>query len=179
MRRVLEIIAVVVSALSFIVIVALHFGLADRVLNLGPANTLANRFDISYGSNGPYMVHPGDPAFTPTLWLIERYSKNRPDPQKVRTIARWVAIAAFKPAKPLPGDVDAEWTVPTTPIVVAYGYPDIRPVDKHDAVFVGDIQDLHDWIQRARDDFHFWTTDVIIALLALSVGTAMLFARPD
>jgi hypothetical protein len=44
-------------------------------------------------------------------------------------------------------------------------------------VVVGSIQDFHDWIQRARDNFRFLVTDVMIAGITLASGALLPFAR--
>jgi hypothetical protein len=173
-RRWLEILAAIVTIMSVCSVVALHFGAADYFLDLAPAIEVAQHYDKSYSvEDGPYMLHPDSSSWPIMMRLIGWYSIARIDEARAQTIGRAPAIAAGE----IPvGSATAEWTAPGTPILVLYGRVDNgSTVGPNDAVVVGSIQDLHDWIQRARDDFRFWVTDVAIGSVSAVLAVLLLW----
>ncbi len=163
------------AGVGVLLVIGLHFGLADAVLGLRPAIEVAETYDHSYDiAHLPRVVHPEDAAWKPMMRLIRWYSRKTVDYSRAQTIARFVALDSKD--LEVNGAVLAEWTAPSTPFVVLYGrLDDGRKYTMKDAVFVGTIGELHDWIQRARDDFHFWTNDAVLG--ALSAGVMVLLWR--
>lgn len=68
----------------------------------------------------------------------------------------------------------AEWTAPTTPIYLLYH--DL-PAEKGDAVQVGNIEDLHNWVERSKSDFRFYVQDIFLGLFSFALGAFIWIAH--
>lgn len=168
----------IVAALAIGFAVANHTGIIDRVRGLNYATAVAAQYDLSYGPNGPKPIYPGDPAWPIVMRLIREYSSAQlPTNRSPLVIARLRALASVVNTN-VPGL--PQWTAPTTPIVVLYRpWPDpgASPIGPKDYQVVGTIGDLHNWIARDSDDFRFWTSDVLLAALALLLAAATSFGK--
>jgi hypothetical protein len=138
--------AVALSILSVAFAIVSYNNHWDWLLNDDRAEKVAERFDLSYADDASLPVQRGDPEWVPVLNVIEEYSPHRselPVDRLPMTVARYPAIISARAA-------DAEWTAPTTPIVLFYRkWPDPGSGDYkrgQDAFVVGTIGDLHDWV---------------------------------
>lgn len=179
-KRGAAIFALLINAIAFIAAIALHSdALIDRLLGLGPAVILADRFDNSYGSRdkGPDLIQRGNPAWSPTIALFERYGKSHIDYTQVNYMLRSVAVASSE----IPGQTGsapiAQWTAPSTPIYVYTGILVGNHFVGGKQSIVGTIGEFHEWIQRRREDFRFLVTDIIIAGIALANSIILIFVR--
>lgn len=176
-RKWVEWAGVVLVVANVAVIFWLHYGMADSFLGLGPVEEIAERFDHSYSTtDNPHQVWPGDPAFRPMLRLMDWYSRTPPDAKRVVYIVRLKAFASAK-GPMMPNGQVAEWTAPT-PIIVSY-LPEGKPGTAQDFVDVGTAVDLHAWIQRARDDFHFIVVDVLFGVLSALIAVLLVVIRAE
>lgn len=80
-------------------------------------------------------------------------------------IARFSAVASAK-IDLAPGKF-AEWTAPTTPLVLLYRE---APLSWDDTLVVGDIGDLPIWIDKSKSDFRFLIQNVLLGVFSLSLG---------
>jgi hypothetical protein len=165
-KRVVELAATVI--LPFVVItfsVLDHNGTIDRWRGIDLVEEVANRFSLSYADNASAPVYPTDPAWKPTIALIEKYSKIKLRADKTpQTIARVQDPNAKQYA------AGFEWTVPATPIAVLYQHwpgNTGKTLALHENFeLVGSIGQLQSWIERSKSDFHFLLNDIFLAAMA-------------
>lgn len=160
--------SVVFPALALITVITEHCGVFDRLFGLNQVRAVADRFQRSYGSDASVPLYRGDPAWAPTLALIERYSAVRLQPNKQpEMIVRYQASLATEDAG------GYQWTSPSTPILVLYRRWPVAPnitIPKRDATIVGTIGQLHMWIARREVDLHFLINDVILGGITVVLG---------
>jgi hypothetical protein len=97
--------------------------------------------------------------------VIKKYSYAQlPMNKKPKVFRRSKAVESIKSEEA----GGAEWTAPTTPIVLLY--QDARQVPREDAVIVGTIGDLHDWVRRDVADFDFLVRIILLGGLSIFVG---------
>jgi hypothetical protein len=152
---------------SAAVVAAEHFGVFDRWTGLTAAEQVSARFDESYAPDASRPVFRGDPAWKPMMRLIRTYSK-----AKLQADKQPGEIARFQ-ASLSTNSQGYEWTAPSTPIVVLYGYwpPGAgRAPPRDDITIVGTIGQLHEWIDRSRNQFHFLVNDLLLALMPVGFG---------
>lgn len=166
-KRRVEFASVLLPFIGLAWIVAEHFGLVDRWRGIDLVERVANRFDESYAPDASRPVYPEDAEWKPTIKLIEEYSKVKwPPGMKPQTIARMQAKLSEQ-------DVGGyEWTSPATPIAVLYTrWPRNGPgIPKEEVAIVGSIGELHGWIERSKNSFHFLISDCFMAAMAGVLG---------
>jgi hypothetical protein len=173
-------IAVLVSLVSFGFAALSYTGFWSEFRGDNQAANAANRFDLSYGPEAAQPVTSDDPAWKPLLRIIEKYTQARLlQDHAPKLLARSVAVSSDKL---MAGDVViAQWTAPTTPIVLFYTrWPDPGHgpfIKDKDFVTVGSLGDLHDWIRRDQADFDFLWRTLIFGALSLCFATFL--ALPD
>ncbi|HEY6519990.1 MAG TPA: hypothetical protein VIZ19_11515 [Roseiarcus sp.] len=131
---------------------------------------VAARFDKSYSEDASRPVRRGDKEWPQLIDIISKYTLiNLPHNREPVVLARFVAITSAKTE--IGGELKAEWTAPSTPIVLLYkDWPGHGTVGKEDFRIVGTIQDLHDWIRRDEADFDFFWRNIILGLLSACIG---------
>jgi hypothetical protein len=151
-------------------------GYWDRVRGLDLAEEVAERFEKSVGPDDARPVRAGDAEFEPVLTLIRKYSATKlADDKTPQVIVRFQA-KVYDAQRLDPSGALAQWTSPATPIAVMYfDWPNVKfpenlvPSDQ-DAV-VGTLGNLHEWIARSREDFHFLVVDLLlVGIIPLMVG---------
>ncbi len=158
-------------------------GYWDQLLGLDAARSVADRFDRSVGPDDAIPVRKGEKEFDPVIGLIERYSRNKLNPDKApMVIARFQA--KVYDAQPLwEGERLAQWTSPATPIAVMYfDWPNVKYKDgnvpKDEATVVGTLGDLHEWISRRHMEIHFYIVDLLlVGILPLLLGLYLYFVE--
>jgi hypothetical protein len=70
----------------------------------------------------------------------------------------------------LPNGAVAEWTAPSTPVVLVYGPGKVLTTGVDHIVVVGDIGNLSTWIAEYRDYWTFVLNDVLLGLLSVVTG---------
>jgi hypothetical protein len=159
---------VLLPAVGLACVLAEHYGLADRWRGLDLVENVAARFDESYAPDASKPVYPEDAEWKPTIRLIERYSKVKwPPGREPQTIARLQANLSAK------DESGYEWTSPATPFAVLYvRWPANtgHNLPKEDFAVVGSIGELHRWIERSRNDFHFLVSDCFMTAMAVLLG---------
>jgi hypothetical protein len=99
--------------------------------------------------------------------LIKKYSATKladsKTPQVIARLQAKVYDAQFLGAD---GKL-AQWTSPATPIVIFYyDWPNVRfpggTVPQDQGAIVGTLGNLHEWIARSHEDFHFWIVDLLL-----------------
>src|SRR3989338_7615145 len=100
-------------------VVSEHAGWWDRYLGLDDVLEAAGRFETSYAEDVRRVITPSDAAWVPVVDLIYSYSPAElPTDRQPRILARFPAVASAK-AELGAGRI-AEWTAPSTPIVLLY-----------------------------------------------------------
>lgn len=143
-------------------------GVLDRLLGLNEVEAVASRFETSY-AHVDRQVGPDEPAWQPLLALINRYTTaDLPKGRQPTMLARAVAVASDR----LPNS-DAEWTAPTTPIMLVYGEASARAVPAQDVLIVGTIGDLRSWPEQRRTDLRFLFQDIFVSVVSLIVAVVV------
>jgi hypothetical protein len=152
------------------------YGWWDRWKGLDQVQQVAERFERSVGPDDAVPVRVGDKEFEPTLALIKQYSANKLAEDKTpQVIARGQAKVYDAQAGTENGKL-TQWTSPATPIVVFYyDWPNVKfpndAVPKDQYTIVGSLGNLHEWILRSHEDFHFWIVDLLlVAVVPIMVG---------
>jgi hypothetical protein len=108
--------------------------------------------------------------------LIRKYSAtNLADGKTPQVIVRFQAKVFDAQLLGQTGKL-AQWTSPATPVAVMYfNWPNVRfpngtvPTDQF--TIVGTLGNLHEWIARSHDDFHFWIVDLLlVGVVPVMVG---------
>jgi hypothetical protein len=129
--RYLKFVAAVVLPLLYLSsIVSQRLGVWDWWFGLNEIEKVASHFETSYDPDVSRQVRESDLAWKPLLRLIRRYSiVTLPANRQPKVVACFAAITSAKI------DVGqgrmAEWTAPTTPLVLLYQDP--FPVSFEDA----------------------------------------------
>lgn len=156
--------AAVMPALYLAFVVTDHYEVWDRVRGLNDVKAVAARMSISY-AEAKRQYWPRDKEWEPTLALITRYTKFQlPQGRTPVMIARYKAVASAQIE--IPGGENAEWTAPTTPLVLLYS----DPPKNEDTVIVGDIGDLFVWIDKSKSDFRFLIQNVLLGIFSITLG---------
>jgi hypothetical protein len=157
--------AAVMPALYLLFVVADHYDVFDKLRGLDKVQTVASRMNTSY-ADVKRQYRPRDPEWTPTLALIRKYTKaEMPSNRDPVLLARYTAIVSAK-AEIEPGKF-AEWTAPTTPLLIFYSDP---PSRFNDYVAVGEIGDLFSWIEKSKADFRFMIQNVLLGIFSITLG---------
>jgi hypothetical protein len=171
-KRALNLVLVVLPFVYLGYIVADRAGVWDHLCGLDSVEQVAVRFQSSYAPDASHEVKVGDEAWEPLLRLMYRYSNASFPPDKSpRVLARSVAVASS--IIPAEGPLIAEWTAPSTPLLLLYRDWPGNKVPPEDYRIIGTIGDLPEWINRARDHRRFIVQDLFLSiftpLLALVV----------
>lgn len=171
---------VLLSLASIVFAVLSYTGFWSHIRSDDLLTGVADRFSLSYGPDAAKEVRSDDPEWEPLMRVVKRYTRAKlPPDREPKVLARSVAVAS---QKLVAGDnIVAEWTAPTTPIIIFYrSWPDPGSgpfIKGKDFWTVGTVGDLHDWIRRDQADFDFlWRT---LILGALSLCVAIFLALPD
>jgi hypothetical protein len=165
---------VLVSVISVVFAILTYLGVWNEWRGDNLAAAAATRFDKSYSQDASRPVRNGDKEWSPLMRIITKYSHTDfPRDKEPRVLARQVAIASAKDPS------GAEWTAPTTPLVLLYrNWPGLGgDISADEFRIVGTIEDLHDWIRRDEADFDFLVRTIIFGVLSACVG--MFLALPD
>jgi hypothetical protein len=175
-KRTLELVsAVIIPFCILIFVVSQRVGFWDWWFGLNDVEKVAVNFETSYASDASHPVRPGDPSWQPLLILIRNYSHvDLPKGREPKVFARSVAISSQK--MDLGDGKFAEWTAPTTPIILIYRDWPGQTVPPTDYRIVGSIADLRTWINRSKDDFRFIVQDFSLTFLSL-VFAIMIWLR--
>lgn len=168
--------AIIIPLCVLTFVISMRAGIWDWWLGIDKVVKVAENFETSYAPDACRPVRAGDPAWKPLLKLIDKYSiANLPKDRKPKVFARSVAILSQK-IDMGPG-VIAEWTAPSTPIVLIYRDWPGRAVPPQDYRIVGTLGDLRTWINRSRDDFRFFMQDILLAVLSVTLGAIIWLAE--
>jgi hypothetical protein len=161
---------VFVSFLAVLFAIGTYFEVWNHLRGDTQLADLAARLDSSYAQVSR-QVRPGDQEWRPLIRVIKTYTRAAlPRDRKPVMFMRDRAIVSFQQS--LVGNEIAEWTAPTTPIMLLYrDVYDQHTLPPNDVVIVGTIQDLHDWIRRDETDFDFRIRTILFGLLSALVGT--------
>jgi hypothetical protein len=161
----------------YLVFVALEKrGYWDHLRGLDLAQQIAERFEKSVGPDDAIPVRAGEREFEPIIALIREYSATKlADDKTPQVIARFQAKVYDAQLLGESG-ILAQWTSPATPIAVLYvDWPHEKipnnsvPVGQY--AIVGTLGNLHEWIARSHEDFHFWIVDLLlVGVVPLMVG---------
>jgi hypothetical protein len=154
-------------------LVADRTGVWDRLSGLDLVEGASANFDLSYAPDASIPVRVGDKEWEPLLKLAYRYSNAQfPTDKQPLLFARSVAVSSGR--TPSEGTVLAEWTAPSTPLLLLYhdwpGHGEIQPADYR---VVGTIGDLREWISKAKDSRRFWVQDVFLGTFTPLLGFAL------
>jgi hypothetical protein len=162
-----------VSALSVLFAFLTYLGLWNELRGDNLVAALASRLDTSYAQVSR-QVREGDKEWPPLMRLIKKNTHaDLPKDKTPIVFARQVAVASFKQE-----GSEAEWTAPTTPIILLYkelGHGD--PLSADDWRIVGTIEDLHNWVRADEADFDFLVRTIMFGILSVCVG--IFLALPD
>jgi len=161
--------AIIIPLIVLSFVISMRVGCWDRFFGLDKVEKVAENFESSYKPNVSHTVRVGDPAWNPLMRLISKYSNvDLPKDREPRVLARFVAVLSGK--TDLGQGKIAEWTAPSTPIVVIYRDWPGQNVSTQDYRIVGTISDLRTWINRSKDDFRFIIQDILLAILSIAFG---------
>jgi hypothetical protein len=167
---------VVLPALALIAVVSLRTPLWDWLFGLDAAEKAVASFEKSYGADASIPLTPGDKAWHPLQRLIRTYTTvTLPRNREPKVLARNVAVASAKTDLG-PGRV-AQWTAPTTPVWLIYREWPGQEVPLEDAVIVGTIADLRNWVEQYRERIRFFVQDLVLSLLSFTIGLGMVLRR--
>jgi len=174
LKSALSIVLIILPVLYLGFLIPDRFGVWDRLSGLSLVEDVAAKYQISYAADAP-VIRVGYREWKPLLCLIKRYSavKKFPTDKEPRMIVRYVGVGAVR--VPAEGPILAEWTPPSTPILVVFrDSPDANGTfPKEDAVILGTIGDLQDWILRAKDYRRFLVQDVFLGIFGPLLGLAI------
>jgi hypothetical protein len=166
--------AVAIPVFYLIFVTADHTGLLDKFLGLDLVEDVSERFEISYAEDASRPVRPDEPAWRPLLSLIERYTTvDLPQDKEPKVFARQVAVISAK--TDLPGGGYAEWTAPTTPVLLIYREWPGQTVPREDVRIVGTIGDIRLWVEQRRAELRFLFQDIFLGLLAVTLASVIWF----
>jgi hypothetical protein len=155
--------AVLIPACAIGFVVVERAGLLDYYLGHDAVLEVAARLETSYAENVDRQIGPDERAWRPLLRLIRKYSTaTLPDNREPVMLARSVAIASAK--LDIGQGQPAEWTAPSTPIILIYSDWPGHEVPPKEYRVVGTIGDLRAWVDRSRADLRFWIQDLSLAL---------------
>ena len=165
--------AVLIPACAIGFVVTERAGALDHYFGYDSVLDVAARLETSYAENVDRQIGADERAWRPLLRLIRKYSTARlPSSREPVMLARSVAVASAK-ASIGPGEI-AEWTAPSTPIILIYADWPGHAAPPNDYRVVGTIGDLRVWVERSRSDIRFWFQDFSIALFSLAIGGILL-----
>jgi hypothetical protein len=169
-KRVLSIVLIILPVLYLGFLIPDRCGVWDRMSGLSLVEDLEARYQISYGTDAGPIIRVGDKEWQPLLCLIRRYGVKLPADGQPKMIVRYKAVDSAR--VPAEGPIVAEWTAPSTPIVVVFrDVTDAKEsVPREDAAIIGTIGDLQNWILRAKDDRRFWVQDVFLGIFGPLLG---------
>jgi hypothetical protein len=172
-KFVLNVVLLILPLLYVGFIFADRFGIWDRLEGLDLVEHAAMNFELSYAPDASTPVRLGDKEWAPLLKLTYKYSNTQfPTDKQPLLFARSVAISSGR--TPSAGPVLAEWTAPSTPLVLLYhdwpGHGDIQPADYR---VVGTIGNLREWISKAQDYRRFLVQDVFLGTFTPLWGFAL------
>ena len=161
----LKLVAVTIMPSLFLAFtVSEHYGLWDRVRGLNDVREVTRRMNTSYADE-KRVYRKSDKEFGPTLALIRKYSSARiPSDREVLLIARYRAVVSYQES--LSNGQVAEWTAPTTPLLLLYA----DPPGNGDVIQVGAIGDLYSWIEQSKSDFKFYVQSILLGVFSLVLG---------
>jgi hypothetical protein len=174
--HVAKLVLLVPLVLYLVFIILEKRGYWDHLRGLDLAQQIAERFERSVGPDDAVPVQVGEKEFEPIIALIRKYSAtNLADGKTPQVIARFQAKVFDAQLLGQSGKL-AQWTSPATPIAVMYfDWPNVRfpngavPTDQF--TIVGTLGNLHEWIARSHDDFHFWIVDLLlVGVVPVMVG---------
>ena len=159
------------SIFAIFILLAEYAGGLDYLLNIRLLEGVAGRFELSYGPDASRPINPSDKEWGPTLKLIKDYTRaNLPNDKEPRVIARSQAV--FSAQEPIGKGQLAQWTAPSTPILLLYKDWPGNTVSPEDYRIVGSIGDLRSWIDQYREKWKFRVNDLLFGLLGL-ITTAL------
>jgi hypothetical protein len=154
-------------------ILADRAGFWDHLSGLDLVEQAAARFERSYAPDASAPVRVGDKEWIPLLNLTSRYSHAQfPTDKQPRVIARFAAVSSAR--LPAEGPVEAEWTAPSTPLVLMYRDWPGNVVASDDYRIIGTIGNLREWISEAKDYRRFLVQDVFLGIFTPLLGFAVL-----
>lgn len=116
----LKAIALVTPLLYLGLLIADRQGVWSCWRGLDRVEAVAARFEQSYAPDASHPVSAGDPEWEPLISMIYQYSNaNFPKDKQPQVVARSQATAAGQ-LRADDGTLIAEWTAPSTPIVLLY-----------------------------------------------------------
>jgi len=168
-------VAAVFAILPVVILLAVYFGALDSWLQISTLDKVAEHFEQSYAPHASHPIRPWDAEWAPTIRLIKAYTRvSLPKDRQPRIIGRYVAISS---AQEVIGKGQiAEWTAPSTPMLVLYkDWPGntLAPDDWR----IGSIGDFRSWINQYRDKWKFLVDDVLLAFLTLLSAASSLFGE--
>jgi hypothetical protein len=159
------------SIFAIFILLAEYAGGLDYLLNIRVLEGAAGRFELSYGADASRPIKPSDKEWGPTLKLIKDYTRaNLPKDKEPRVIARSQAV--FSAQEPVGKGQIAQWTAPSTPILLLYKDWPGNTVPPEDYRIIGSIGDLRSWIDQYQEKWKFRINDLLFALLGL-ITTAL------
>lgn len=154
------------SILALLILIFEYLGGLDRLLNIPLLDGVAIRFEQSYGREAARPIRPSDKEWAPTIKLIMEHTRtNLPRDRQPLVIARSVAVLSAQ--EPIGNGQIAQWTAPSTPILVLYKRWPGNSVGPEDYRVVGTIGDLRSWIADYREKWKFYVNDLLFAILGL------------
>lgn len=178
-KFVLNLVLLILPFLYLGFILADRAGVWDRLGGLDLVEQAAARFELSYAPDASKPVRVGDKAWEPLLKLVYGYSHAQfPAEKTPRVIGRSVAVSSSR--LPEEGPVEAEWTAPSTPLLLLYRDWPGNTVPREDYRIIGTIGDLREWISKAKDYRRFLVQDVFLGTFTPLLGFAVfLIDRKD
>jgi hypothetical protein len=164
--------AVILPVLILGFVISERTGFWDRYFGLNHVLEFATRLETSYAEGVDRQLRPGQPGWDAMLTLIRRYSPAQlPTNREPKLLGRSVAVTSAK--LDLDGGKFAEWTAPSTPIILIYIEWPGQIVTPADYRVVGTIGDIRTWVDKRRSDFHFLTRDILLSMAGIVVGVIL------
>lgn len=161
----------IIPLIYLLFVSAEHSGLIDHWRKLDRVKAVADNFSLSYAPDASMPVYPNNPAWSPLITLIKKYSKAKlRSDREPQTVARFAASLSTQ--QTVASGKVSEWTSPSTPLVFLYRYypqnPGVR-IPPEEYTIVGTVGDLQSWITEDRNSFYFLWHDIVLSILALFI----------
>lgn len=166
------VLAVLLPITSLAFVISDWAGAWDRFRGLHHVEAVAERLETSYAEGVDRQIGPDEKAWIPLMRLITNYSKaDLPKDRQPKLLARAVAIQSAK-IDVGQGKI-AEWTAPSTPIILVYADWPGQKILPESYRIVGTIGDIRTWIARSKADFTFLVHDVSFVLITIALALVL------
>lgn len=161
-----ELVTIAVPLIILLYSVGEHFGFIDRFLGNDDVMGIYERFNTSYDPSIDRKVGSDEPGWARAMTLIRKHSAAKIEfIDEKMILARSVATVSGK--VDLPNGKYAEWTAPSTPLLLVNSEGEkMDGFVSEDVQIVGSIGDLKLWVEQDQLSRRFLFQDIFSPLAA-------------